>query len=95
MGSSVKEEASVELQQQERVQKAQAKLNEKNHQGTFLVKAQQVKGMMGSPEAVSPSEEGKLEGVSGPKQGHPRAEITLTWRQGCTQHQSYLMTMSV
>ena len=39
-------------------------------------------GEMGNPEAAGPSEEDKTEGISGPKQGHKRAEITLTWRQG-------------
>ena len=37
-------------------------------------------GETGSPEAVGLSEEDKTEGVSGPKQGHVRAEITLMWR---------------
>ena len=42
---------------------------------------------MGRPEAVGPSEEDKMEGVSRPKPGHAKAEITLL--------QSHLTTMSV
>ena len=41
-------------------------------------------GVMVSPEAVDLIEEDKTEGVSRPKQGHKRAEITLMWRQACT-----------
>ena len=49
----------------------------------------------GSLEAAGLSKEDKMEGVSGPKQGHTMAEFTLTWRQLHAQHQSYFMITSV
>ena len=52
-------------------------------------------GVMGSPEAVGPSEEDKTEGVSRPKQGHARAKITLMQRQVCALYWSHAMTTSV